>query len=109
MATSGGVPPLMALTRFGSIVSVFPFGCTSCLIVIHGYFSWNRLSASKNGCASLPLHWCHMTMVTGVLSILLDGLGALELELPPPHPAAASSTATAPMVSSRSRLICGAS
>src|SRR4051794_4079951 len=99
----------MALTRFGSKVSLLPFGCTSSLIVIHGYFTWNRFSASLNGCASRPLHMSQRTIVTGVLSILLEGV-ALELfELPPPHPAAARSASSAPMVSNRIRLICEAS
>ena len=100
----------MALTRLGSKVSVFPFGCTSSLIVIHGYLTWNRFSASLNGCASRPLHMSQRTIVTGVLSILLEGCGPLELfELPPPHPAAVRSATSAPSISNRIRLICGAS
>src|SRR6476620_2966146 len=96
----------MAFTRFGSNVSLGGFGCTSSLIVIQGYFTWNRLSASLNGCASLPLHRSHRTIVTGVLSVVPAGPPELlGLEFPPPQPAARTSTASDLRTRTRIRLI----
>src|SRR3954462_2549388 len=96
----------MALTRFGSNVSLGVFGCTTCLTVIHGYFLVKPLRASLKGLPSSPLHRSHMVIVTGVLSSVVAGPPELlELELPPPQPAATTSMASELRASNRIRLI----
>src|SRR5438067_1370744 len=84
----------MALIRFGSKVSLFVLGCTTCLTVIHGYFFLNPWRAALNGLASSPDHRSHILMVTGVRS-RAPVLVWLEDEDEPPQPVAATSAATA--------------
>src|SRR3954463_2428507 len=96
----------MALTRFGSNVSLGGLGCTICLTVIHGYFLVKPLRASLKGLPSSPLHRSHMVIVTGVLSIVPAGPPELsELGLPPPQPAATTSRASELRASNRIGLI----
>ena len=85
----------MAAIRLGSNVSLFVFGCTSCLIVIHGYFLWKPASASLNGFFSSPLNRCQRTIVTGVLSVVPPLAEELEDD-EPPHPAATTNAPAAP-------------
>src|SRR5689334_9121200 len=79
----------MAFTRLGSNVSLSVFGCWISLIVIHGYFLWNRASWPSNAFSSAPDHRVHLVSVTGVLSVEAE----VELLDEPlePQPAATSS------------------
>src|SRR5512146_900339 len=95
MATSGGLPPLMALIRFGANVSFVVLGCTICLTVIHGYFFLKPLRASLNGLPSSPDHRSHILIVTGVLSSAPVLVWLEDEDDEPPPPAAAATAAPA--------------